>query len=142
MSQITDEMIKYVYEFSKDVYNGKISINNAAKKLSEEYSMNERSARDYANNYQCMRNGDIYKRTMNTRATKYFLDNIYQEDGQSELEKALISVFGHLDYYESLGHGKLNGIRRIYEQYSKLISDADFTLYPEEEEEEEENIYK
>lgn len=112
MSQITDEMIKYVYEFSKDVYNGKISINNAAKKLSEEYSMNE-------------------------AATKYFLDSIYQEDGQSELKKALISVFGHLDYYESLGHGKLNGIRRIYEQYSKLISDADLTLYPEEE-----NIYK
>ena len=80
-------MIKYVYEFSKDVYNGKISINNAAKKLSEEYSMNESSARDYANNYQCMRYGDIYKRTMNTMATKYFLDNIYQEDGQSELEK-------------------------------------------------------
>ena len=138
MSQITDEMIKYVYEFSKDVYNGKISINNAAKKLSEEYSMNESSARDYINNYQCMRYGDIYKRTMNTRATKYFLDNIYQEDGQSELEKALISVLSHLNYYESLRHVKLNEIRQIYEQYSKLINDADLTLYPEEKE----NIYK
>ena len=100
--------------------------------------MKETSAKDYINNYKYMRLGHKYARTLNEAATKYFLGSIYQEDGQSELKKALISVFGHLDYYESLGHGKLNGIRRIYEQYSKFISDADLTLYPEEEE----NIYK
>ena len=100
--------------------------------------MKETSAKDYINNYKHMRLAHKYARTMNEAATKYFLDSIYQEDGQSELEKALISVLSHLNYYESLRHVKLNGIRRIYEQYSKLISDADLTLYPEEKE----NIYK
>jgi 5-methylcytosine-specific restriction protein A len=60
------------------------------------------------------------------------LDRILQENGSSELIKALTSVLGHLDYYESLGHGKLNGIRLIYEQYYKLIKNNDLTLYPEE----------
>lgn len=138
MSKITDKMIKYSYEFAKDVYNGKISINDAVKVLSTKYSMKETSAKDYINNYKHMRLAHKYARTMNEAATKYFLDSIYQEDGQSELEKALISVLSHLNYYESLRHVKLNGIRRIYEQYSKLISDADLTLYPEEKE----NIYK
>ena len=50
MSKITDKMIKYSYEFAKDVYNGKISINDAVKVLSTKYSMKETSAKDYINN--------------------------------------------------------------------------------------------
>ena len=50
MSKITDKMIKYSYEFAKDVYNGKISINDAVKVLSTKYSIKETSAKDYINN--------------------------------------------------------------------------------------------
>ena len=79
-----------------------------------------------------MRNGRVYKRTMNKAATEYFLDRIFQEDGKPALEKALASVLEHVRYYEPFGNGKLDGIRRIHEKYSKLLNNA--TLYPEEEE--------
>jgi len=119
---ITNDMIKSLYEFAKDVYNGKISIQGALNELSTKYSMNESSARYHINAYKCMRHGCEYKRAISKVATKYFLDNIYQNEGKSELEKALTSVLRHMEYNESFINGKLNGIRLIYEEYSKLLS--------------------
>lgn len=138
MSKISNEMIKYSYAFAKDVYNGKISIQYAVNELSTIYSMNKGTAKDYINDYISMRKGCAYKRTIKEAATEYFLNRIYRDYGELGLKNALTSVLGHLEYYESLGKGKLNGIRRIYEQYSKLINNVDLILYPKEEE----SLYK
>ena len=113
-----------IYNYAKDVYEGKIEMNSAVETLKTEYLMNRTSAVHYINAYKCMRLGKVYKPAMNKDATKYFLEKIYQEEGKVELEKALRSVFAHLKYYESFPkHGKLRSIRKICEQYYEMIND-------------------
>lgn len=143
MGKITNEMVYHSYELAKKVYDKRISKQDAVYELSTKYGMNKGSATDYINDYEYMRKGDVYERTMNEFATDYFLNHIYQDNGKLALRNALISVEKHLKYYESLGKGKLNGIRQIYEEYSKLLDNdidipEEIRLYPEEEE----NIYK
>ena len=119
MGKITNEMTEASYKLAKKVYETQISKQDAVKELSTEHGMNKGSATDYISNYKCMREGDVYKRTMNGAGTEYFLNHIYQDNGKLALRKALRSVGEHLKYYESLGNGKLKEIRKIYEEYSK-----------------------
>ena len=130
MSIITDEMIRHSYKLAKDVYKEIISKNDAVNELSTKYGMNEVSAQNYINDYICMREEKTYKRTMSIKATKYFLDNLYQDDGELALEKALISILKHVEYYEGATKAKSKGIRLIYEEYNKLLNNDG--LYPEE----------
>ena len=132
MGKITNEMTEISYKLAKKVYETQISKQDAVKELSTEYGMNKGSATDYIMIYKCMREGDVYKRTMSEAGTKYFLNHIYQDNGALALRKALKSVAEHLKYYESLENGKLKRIRKIYEEYSKIL-DNDLE-YPEEEE--------
>ena len=136
LMEITNEMIASSYKLAKKVYETQISKQDAVKELSTEYGMNKGSATDYIMIYKCMREGKVYKRAMSQAGTEHFLNHIYQDNGKLALRNALRSVGEHLKYYESLENGKLNGIRKIYAEYSKLL-DNDLT-YPEEEE----NIYK
>ena len=141
MADITNEMVVSSYELAKKVYDKRISKQDAEYELSTKYGMNETSAGYYIDSYEHMRKGDVYEHTTNKFATDYFLKNIYQDNGKLALRNALISVEKHLKYYESLEKGKLNGIRQIYEKYSKFLDRElldDDALYPEEEE----NIYK
>ena len=125
------EIVASSYEWAKKVYEKKrISKNDAINELSTEHGMNEVSASDYIGDYKCMREGDVYKRTMSEAGTKYFLNHIYQDNGALALRNALKSVAEHLKYYESLENGKLKRIRKIYEEYSKIL-DNDLE-YPEE----------
>lgn len=130
MSIITNEMIRHSYKLAKDVYKEIISKDDAVNELSTKYGMNEVSAQNYINDYICMREGKTYKRTMSIKATKYFLDNLYQDDGELALEKALISILKHVEYYEGVTKAKSKGIRLIYEEYNKLLNND--VLYPEE----------
>ena len=139
MGKITNEMIASLYKLAKDVYEKRILKADAENELSTKHGMNKGSATGYIRNYKCMREGDVYERTMNRAGTDYFLKNIYQDNGILALERALTSVSKHLRYYQK--YGKSKGIKQIYEEYSKFLDRElldDDALYPEEEE----NIYK
>jgi hypothetical protein len=69
-----------------------------------------------------MMTGKQYKRTINTEATDYFLDNILKDYGIQKLEIALKSVREHVDYYEKQSKGKLNSITTVVSKYEKIIS--------------------
>ncbi|MEH6945009.1 hypothetical protein [Bacillus sp. JJ722] len=61
--------------------------------------MNQGSAGDYIEAFCSMMNGERYTRTINTDATKYYLDHIKNDYGLNHLNKALEAVNLHTQYY-------------------------------------------
>jgi 5-methylcytosine-specific restriction protein A len=130
MPDITEEMTKVAYEHAKKVYSGDMSVKNAALKIQQISGLSIGSASDYIVNFKHLVKGSCYTRTMNNYATRFITESIRADYGDAVFVKALDSVRQHIDYYESLGHGRLNGIRNIYEELSAKIKEQ--TLYPDE----------
>ncbi len=117
---ISRKEIVAIYSESKAVYEKKKNKDNALDIL-EKLPMNRGSAIAYINNFESLLNGRKYTRTMNETATDYYLSQILSDFGKDSLRKALNAVDKHIMYYESLNHGRLNGIRKIYNVYSLLL---------------------
>lgn len=121
MPEITEEMTMVAYEYAKKVYSGDMSTKNAAHEIQQISGLLIGSASDYIVNFKNLMKGSCYKRTMNNYATRFITESIRADYGDDVFVKALDSVRQHIDYYESLGHGRLNGIRNIYEELSAKI---------------------
>jgi 5-methylcytosine-specific restriction protein A len=130
--EITKEMIVAAYRVSKEIHNNQMSKNEAIELLINQHGMNHNSATDYINNFNYMMKGQKYSRTNNEEATEYYLNHILQDFGENQLVIALNAVDKHIIYYEGLGHGKLPGIRRIYEKYLKQLNLESNFVYPDE----------
>ena len=117
--KITTEMTQTAYQAAKDVYHGRISKNDALDILENEHGMNRGSASDYIVNFKKMMDGNKYTRTNNAEATDYFLTQILSDYGLAKLRNAIKAANEHVDYYEGLGRGNLNGIRAIISRHEK-----------------------
>ncbi len=121
MGIITSKMTQVAYEFSKNVYQGIIERDTALNELETTYGMNRGSASDYIQGFKSMMSGEEYKRTFNTEATDYFLDNIRIDFGFIGLKNALVSVEKHIVYYTNLDKGNLNSVRKVFEKHKNLF---------------------
>jgi len=130
--KITTEMTEAAYKLSADVYHGRIRRKQAINQLKIKYEMNSGSASDYIVNFKKMMEGQKYTRTNNAQATEYFLTNILKDYGFEKLEKAIDAANKHVDYYEGLDGGNLNGIRNIIQRHEKILKSYRVTLYPDE----------
>lgn len=127
MSKLTEQQVNIAYDLAREVRLGKFEKSSAIRKLCDEFAFNKASAFDYIHNLGKMLDGEIYHRTLNIYATEYFLDHIAIDFGAQALQKALIAVEKHLDYYDSLGHGKQVKIRSMLKAYrAKQPSAATF----------------
>jgi len=117
--KIDDKMIEQVYICAKEYFINEIEIEEAVKYLSKEYKWDKGSAKGYMNVYKNMRNGERYTWTINGNATKYYLENIYNDNGYSALKIALKSVKLHIDYQEKIQ--SINNIKNIYDYFYKNI---------------------
>jgi len=118
--KISDEMIKQSYIIAKKVYNKNITLTEGADILVKQSKINDNSAKDFINNFRNLITGQKYTRTMSVNATRYYLQNIYNDFGSNSLKKALQAVDSHISYYESLGYGQLKKIRNIYNDFNKV----------------------
>ena len=130
MGKIKLEDIKESYEIATQVYEGILDRKKGLDILSSK-GMNRNSASDYINNYKCMRKGKIFTRTLNKQATQFFLGKMHQMYGDEGLEKALKSLYFHLEHYEPKG-GKLVGQRKIYNNYLQRLNIESSILLPGE----------
>jgi 5-methylcytosine-specific restriction enzyme A len=130
--KITTEMTEAAYAASADVYHGRISKNQALNHLETNYSMNSGSASDYIVNFKKMMDGEKYTRTNNAEATEYFLTHILNDYGVGKLGNAIKAANEHVDYYEGLGRGNLNGIRSIISWHEGILISQTVTVYPDE----------
>ncbi len=132
--KITTDMIQAAYLYSKRVFDGKISKKDALDILEDDYDMTRGSASDCIVNYRKMREGDVYTRTNNKETTDYYLKGIYGDFGAEGLSKAIQAVSSHIEYYESLDHGKLKAIRKVLEKYEELLGEerVNEVIFPDE----------
>jgi len=130
--KITTEMTKAAYTVSKEVYHGRMSRNDALDSLEAGHGMNRGSASDYIVNFNKMMNGEKYTRTNNAETTDYFLARILSDYGSIKLANAIKAANEHVDYYEGLGRGNLNGIRSVISRHETILNSQSTTDYPDE----------
>jgi 5-methylcytosine-specific restriction protein A len=136
MGKITKEMYEAAYALAKDIYVNKI-INHeidAKKILHEEYRMKLSSANTYLRNFNQMRKGEKYNRTINNDALEYYLKSILSDFGVYRLKIALKSVNFHMTYIMSLGKPRPKGVQRIYEKYLEILNSNISSNHPDENE--------
>jgi len=130
--KITIEMTQAAYLAAVDVYFGRITKKNAQNELSTKYGMNIGSAADFLVNFKKMMDGEKYIRTNNAEQTNYFFSHIFNDFGVVRLSNAIKAANEHVDYYESLGRGNLNGIRAIISRHEKILISQMEPSYPDE----------
>jgi predicted HNH restriction endonuclease len=117
--KIPNERVPLAYQISKDVYEGKITQNEAKKILVGDNEMNPNSASDYIYNFKNMLKGKIFTRTLNAFSMNYFLENILSDYGLESLKKALVAFNLHIPYYEKQRNTTMHGMREIYDRFLK-----------------------
>ena len=131
MATITEEQIKKSFEIAKDIYENKITQKAGLDELVN-FGMNRNSASDYVYNYQCMIIGKLMTRNSNVFGTEYYLEKIYENDGQKGLQNALISLSAHLDYYENVSNTNVLKRRKIYNKFLEKIENKTQIIFPDE----------
>ena len=115
--KITLDVVKEIYPKAKDVYEGRIDLNDALDYL--EKKLHRNSALMYINTFKAMRQGESYTRTMNTTATRYFLEQILKDYKKEGLRLALDSLNANIDYFEQfIGEGKMKTVRKIRDKFT------------------------
>lgn len=114
--EITMEMSIGAYEIAKKVYVGQITKTEGKVEINRVTGMNEGSAQAFITIYLAMMNGEEYKRAFNNATNTFLLQNIRKDFGEDSYKKALTAVQKHIDYYSTLGKGKLSGLQRIVDQ--------------------------
>ena len=114
---INDQAIKYAYDVARKVYHLELEKNRAIDHLVDNAQMNKTSARDYIYVFSKMMEGSEYKRPINQKATKFYLDGIQRDYGNTQLTIALRAAEKHVAYYEDLGRGSLTSIRNLIKGY-------------------------
>ena len=138
--KIQNESIPAVYEAAVDVYQGRISKDDAVEHLVRDYPLNPTSVSNMILNLDGMLNGKTLKRSMNDFTCDYFLRQIREDFGQQAFNTALQAVEQHVNYYESLGRGMRPSLRALLARFGKVSSammanscgEGTSTIYPDD----------
>lgn len=99
-SVITREIVEKVYDISKQVYEGKITEQEAINIMSEA-GMNSSSAVMYIYCFDRMMKGEVYKRGTSAFAAEYYISRIREDYGRDYSKKAIESLEKHVQYMKS-----------------------------------------
>lgn len=132
MSKITNEIVEKSFEIGKQFFQKEITLKKAISILSQ-IGMKKNSAVAYVYSYSNFMQGKLFRRNINTYAIEYYLQKIYEEEGMSGLENALLSLSKHIDYYEEKSGSKIISKKEIYHKFLKLTNNNFHnTVYPDE----------
>lgn len=114
-------MFQKTYELGKAIYEKKIDLRTAKEQL-QAVGMNVNSATNYLYAYENFSEGKQYTRTMNTAATRYYLERIGAEGGQPALRSALQALKSHLDYYNNKRTGvRIKGLVELLSEFEAQL---------------------
>jgi 5-methylcytosine-specific restriction protein A len=132
MPKITNNIVERAYTIGKQIYKNEVSLKSGVQTL-EHFGMNESSAHDYIYSYSNLIQGKLFTRTTNAYGTEYYLKMIYEEEGKTGLENALLSLSQHIDYYEQKTGSQVKKRKDIYKKYLDILDiDEDYIIYPED----------
>lgn len=95
-----------IYETSKDVYDGKYSVQFALLSLHGRVMSTESSLKMYFNIYSCMRKAKCYKMGTSESFTHFLLVSIFKDFGREALCNALTAVKGNASYRDSVNNSQ------------------------------------
>ena len=118
--RITLEVVKEIYPLAKGVFEEGKDLDDALNHL--ETKLHRGSALMYLNTFKAMREGERYTRTINTTATRYFLEQILEDYQEEGLKLALKALNAHIEYFEGfIGTGKMKTIGQIRDEFTAKI---------------------
>lgn len=133
MARITSEQYEPAFEFVLKVESGQTSRSAATAMLSSHTGLKASSSAFYLNALLAMFEGTIYKKTISLAATRYYLERFKNDMSPEALERALVAVELHLDYYAVQGKGEQVSIRTLVDSYrAKLALSVTEVIYPDE----------
>lgn len=98
-TKTTDQMISLCYHYGKNAYlNRSTNLGELADRVSAESGMNRNSAFMYICAVKALLEGTVFKRAINAKSIRQYLNSIYQEFGRDGLQKALSSLRLHIEY--------------------------------------------
>ena len=117
--EIAHEMIEVAYEIAKKVFNGTLTRTEGKRRVHEQCGMREGSAQDYITDFLAMMKGVVYRRTLSSEATEYFLRSIQKDYGTEKFKLAADSTRKHLEYYQGVSGSTSPKRRKILEELKK-----------------------
>lgn len=111
-----------MYDVSKQVYEGKITEQEAIDIMSEA-GMNSSSAVMYIYCFDRMMKGEVYKRGTSTFAAEYYISKIREDYGKEYSKKAIESLGKHIEYLNSKNFTtkSLEDVLEAQKEYEELI---------------------
>lgn len=113
MATITRKEFVAAYEVARSREQGGLTDARAKQILANEHGMNLSSANDYLDAYRHMRSGEVFKRTINAAAAKYYLEQIRADFGDVGAALALESLERHIHYYEPVRGARCVSLRDV-----------------------------
>ena len=116
-SKMTDEMVGLCYEYGKAARAAHTTnFWPYAGRIAEQTGMNRNSAFIYVYVFQCMLNGEVYKRAISVRATRYYFDHILVDFGKEALRGAISATEQHVEYLMERGN-PCESLRALCREY-------------------------
>lgn len=122
--------MQLIYNVSKNVYDGKYSVQYALKSLEGKTSCTQSSLKMYFNIYACMREAKCYKMGTSEGFTRFLLNSIYRDFGMSAYINALIAVKGNYAYRESVNNSQPGLLRACQDSIKECGIKLDFNSIP------------
>ena len=120
-TKTTDQMISLCYHYGKNAYlNRSTNLGELADRISSESGMNRSSAFMYICAVKALLEGTVFKRAINAKSIRQYLNSIYQEFGSDGLRKALSSLRLHIEY-RIANHIPSESIDEICKEFEKKL---------------------
>lgn len=114
------QFIEITYSTLKRFHEKEMTKSEAIQSLAND-GMNWGSAIINVNVFYHLMKGDKFTRTLNAPTFDYFLSQISNDYGVSQLKICLDGLAKHIDYMESTRNYRMGKVRKIYEKYQISI---------------------
>ena len=120
-TKTNDHMLNVCYTYGKRAYlSTNANIGELADRVASETGMNRNSAFMYIYAVKSMMEGVVFKRGINKKALRQYLNAIHQEFGKEGLTKAVTATKAHAAYLQENGI-PYESTRQIAEEFERLL---------------------
>lgn len=133
MARLVDKNeMQNIYEYCVHVYNHELTVKTACESLEGKTSASSASRAMYFSIYACMRKGTCYKMGTSASFTRFLIERIGQDEGQSAMLTALASAKQNAEYRISCGNeqpGIEKTCRELIKEYNLPVHYEDLDSY-------------
>lgn len=119
--KISNEVIPDAYKFSKQVFENKLTLDEATLKLHITHNVNINSAKDYVYYFKYLMTGIGSCRSLSSYTQEFFLKKIHEDYGKERLVMSLLHFKILILMFEKQNNSTKVSMRKIYDKYIKLI---------------------